>query len=91
MSEQRISLNDRFDLARETVLLNGKNLPPRMREAFSLRVLDDVPSGKVCKSLGVSTTNLWTLVHRAKLRLRRCLSKRWFLRDEMPASEDDVR
>ncbi|MCB9852874.1 MAG: sigma-70 family RNA polymerase sigma factor [Phycisphaerales bacterium] len=57
-------------------------LPSPMREAFCLRVLDDVPSDEVCKCLDVSSTNLWTLVHRAKLRLRVCLGRRWFGNDE---------
>lgn len=55
-----------------------EKLPGPMREAFCLRVLDDVPTDEVCKSLGIRTTNLWTLVHRAKLRLRGCMTKRWF-------------
>lgn len=54
------------------------NLPSPMREAFCLRVLDDIPTDEVCKCLDIRTTNLWTLVHRAKLRLRRCLTERWF-------------
>lgn len=53
-------------------------LPSPMREAFCLRVLDEMPSDEVCKCLDVSATNLWTLVHRAKLRLRSCLGRRWF-------------
>ncbi len=53
-------------------------LPGPMREAFCLRILDEIPSDDVCKCLDVTATNLWTLVHRAKLRLRACLTKRWF-------------
>ena len=55
-----------------------QGLPRPMREAFCLRVLDEIPSDEVCKCLDVSATNLWTLVHRAKLRLRTCLTARWF-------------
>lgn len=53
-------------------------LPSPMREAFCLRVLDGIPTDDVCKTLGVRPTNLWTLVHRAKLKLRTCLTVRWF-------------
>ncbi len=53
-------------------------LPSPMREAFCLRVLDEIPSDEVCKCLDVSPTNLWTLVHRAKQRLRSCLTRKWF-------------
>jgi RNA polymerase sigma-70 factor (ECF subfamily) len=53
-------------------------LPPRLAEAFTLRELDDLDSPKTCDVLGVSATNLWTLLHRARLRLRKCLEIRWF-------------
>ena len=33
------------------------------------------------KSLGLTPTNLWTMMHRARLRLRRCLSVNWFESD----------
>jgi RNA polymerase sigma-70 factor (TIGR02943 family) len=48
-------------------------LPDRLREVLSLRLLDDVPAVEVCQTLGISATNLWTLLHRARLRLWHCL------------------
>jgi RNA polymerase sigma-70 factor (ECF subfamily) len=54
------------------------DLPPQARSAFVLRVIDGVPGDGVCKALGISATNLWVLLHRARLRLRACLEKRWF-------------
>lgn len=53
-------------------------LPERLREIFTLRVLDDVESDDVCKVLRVSTTNLWVSLHRARSRLRGCLEVTWF-------------
>lgn len=55
-----------------------RELPPTMREAFCLRVLDGLDSDRVCEILGISSTNLWTMVHRAKVRLRRAVGERWF-------------
>jgi len=46
-------------------------LPDKMRLALLLREIDGLPGSTVCEILGVSSTNLWTLVHRAKLRLRK--------------------
>ena len=63
-----------------------RELPPTMREAFCLRVLDGLDSERVCEILGISPTNLWTMVHRAKVRLRRSVSERWF----EPASGEDA-
>jgi len=54
------------------------SLPPRQGQAFSLKVVDDTASEDVCKAMGVSSTNLWVLLHRARTRLRDCLEQRWF-------------
>jgi RNA polymerase sigma-70 factor (ECF subfamily) len=53
-------------------------LPDRLREVFSLRLLDAVPAPEVCQVLGISATNLWTLLHRARVRLWRCLDRTGF-------------
>jgi RNA polymerase sigma-70 factor, ECF subfamily len=50
-------------------------LPDRLREVFSLRVLDDLPADEVCQVLKISATNLWTLMHRARVRLLQCLER----------------
>ena len=39
-------------------------LPDRLREVFSLRLLDNVPAEEVCGALDISAANLWTLLHR---------------------------
>jgi RNA polymerase sigma-70 factor (ECF subfamily) len=51
-------------------------LPERLRDVLSLRLLDDVPAAAICKALGVSPTNLWTLLHRARVRLWHCLDRK---------------
>jgi RNA polymerase sigma-70 factor (ECF subfamily) len=45
-------------------------LPTKMRQAFVLRELDEVPTDDVCRLLGVTSGNLWILIHRARLRMR---------------------
>ncbi|MEZ5636313.1 MAG: RNA polymerase subunit sigma, partial [Burkholderiaceae bacterium] len=32
----------------------------------------------ICKELGLSATNLYVTLHRARLRLRECLELNWF-------------
>ncbi|UCE19648.1 MAG: sigma-70 family RNA polymerase sigma factor [Gemmatimonadota bacterium] len=54
------------------------DLPSRLSDAFSLREMDGLDSKEVCKVLGVSTTNLWVMLYRARMRLRRCLEMNWF-------------
>ena len=53
-------------------------LSSNIRQAFTLRELDEVESGEICKVLGITTTNLWVMLHRARNGLRRCLELNWF-------------
>jgi DNA-directed RNA polymerase specialized sigma24 family protein len=45
---------------------------------FMMREWLELDTGEICKELGVTTTNAWVLLHRARLRLQACLSERWF-------------
>ncbi len=53
-------------------------LPPRLHDLFVLRYLDEQPSESVCKELGLSPSNFWVMLHRARLRMSTCLSANWF-------------
>ncbi len=55
-----------------------RGLPDRLAFAFCQREMEDAPSAEICKVLDVTPTNLWTLLHRARTRLRRCLEANWF-------------
>ena len=57
-----------------------EGLPAQQAEAFALKIMDDVPAEEVCKVLSVTPTNLWVMLHRARLRLRGCLEANWFER-----------
>lgn len=54
------------------------HLPEKTAQAFSLREIEAMDSKEICKVLGVSSTNLWVLLHRARIQLRECLEKNWF-------------
>lgn len=53
-------------------------LPPRTATAYTLREMDELPTEEICELLESSATNLWTLLHRARLWLRKCLEMNWF-------------
>jgi len=53
-------------------------LPARQAQAFSLCELEGLEGEEACKVLGIATTNLWVMLHRARLRLRECLEAHWF-------------
>ena len=56
---------------------SGK-LPDRIARVFLLREVDGVPSDEICTTLNISPNNLWVMLHRARLALRRCLEVNWF-------------
>jgi len=55
-----------------------EDLPGRLGDAFSLRVMNEIKSEEVCKFLEISSTNLWVMLHRARARLRACIEANWF-------------
>ena len=52
-------------------------LPPRTSSAFTLREVDGLTSEEICEVLGVTTSNLWVMLHRARLHLRNCIEINW--------------
>lgn len=48
-------------------------LPEGQRDAMWMRDVLGVPSEEVCKALGLTATNLWTRLHRARSAVRSCL------------------
>lgn len=53
-------------------------LPEKWAAAFTLKNMDDRSGEEVCKELGISSSNFWVIMHRAKLQLRSCMEKNWF-------------
>ena len=41
------------------------------------KYLAEKDAKEICQELGVSTTNFWQIIHRAKLQLRACVNKNW--------------
>lgn len=53
-------------------------LPDALETTFRLIELDGLETEEVCKVLGISPTNVWVRLHRARLGLRGCLERHWF-------------
>lgn len=51
-------------------------LPPNWRAAIEMKFLRGNDAEAICQELGISSTNYWQQIHRAKVRLRDCISKR---------------
>ncbi len=59
-----------------------KALPARQGEVYSLHATGEHSSDEVCKIFGITPSNLWVILHRARLRLRNCLEINWFGEDQ---------
>jgi RNA polymerase sigma-70 factor (ECF subfamily) len=55
-----------------------EGLPDRVAAVFTLREMDELTSEEICDQLGISPGNLFVMLHRARMALRRCLESSWF-------------
>ena len=55
-----------------------EQLPGVQGRIFMMREWLELDTPEICKELGITTTNAWVLLHRARLRLQMCLQERWF-------------
>jgi RNA polymerase sigma-70 factor (ECF subfamily) len=62
----------------EVLDLCVEQLPGQQGQVFLMREWLELETGEICNQLGLSATNLFVLLHRARLRLRDCLQARWF-------------
>ena len=72
---ERAFENDRFIAALRECL---ETLPGRQGEVFVLIELDGLGTEAVCKDLEITSTNLWVMMHRARLQLRQCIERHGF-------------
>lgn len=77
--EWGIDYQDKLETKEFYSVLNGckKKLQDLQQSVFSMKYLEDLDSVQICKALGISSSNYWVLIHRAKLQLRACLEKNW--------------
>ena len=52
-------------------------LPERMATVFVLKEIDGLSCDEICDSLKLTKSNLWVLLHRARLQLRHSLEHEW--------------
>lgn len=56
-------------------------MPSKLAPVFVSKFIDDEDSETICKVYGLSPSNYWVILHRAKVLIRSCLEKNWFLTD----------
>ena len=53
-------------------------LPEKWASVFKWKTMEEYSTDDICKEIGISASNLWVIMHRARLRLRECFEKNWF-------------
>ena len=54
------------------------HLPEKHRMVFLLKTQRNFETEEICNELGISSSNLWVIIHRARLQLRECIENNWF-------------
>ena len=54
------------------------HLPAKAARVFMMREFLGLETDEICKETGMSTSNCWVVLHRARQGLRTCLDTRWF-------------
>jgi RNA polymerase sigma-70 factor (ECF subfamily) len=54
------------------------HLPEKTARVFMMREVLGFETDEICKETGISSSNCWVVLHRARLGLRTCLETRWF-------------
>jgi RNA polymerase sigma-70 factor (ECF subfamily) len=56
-------------------------LPPAGGRVFFRREVVGEDTEAICKAEGITPSNCWVILHRARIALRGCLEKSWFGKD----------
>ena len=67
--------NDQFQSVLNRCL---EALPEKWSLCVKLKYLSEENTEDICQELGIATTNLWQIIHRAKVQLRSCIDTNWF-------------
>lgn len=76
--EAALSRAQFFDVLQACV----EKLPASMGRIFMMREWLEYDTDRICKELGVTPTNCFVMLHRARLRLRECLEMNWFATEQ---------
>lgn len=59
-----------------------EGLPGNQAQVFMMKEFVELETHEICTTVGITTTNLNVMLHRSRLRLRKCLENNWFLKGE---------
>lgn len=60
----------------------SEKLPQKIKQVYLMREVDGIDSKEIVEQLGITPQNLWTILHRARMALRKCLQDNWSAADK---------
>ncbi|QED38834.1 sigma-70 family RNA polymerase sigma factor [Antarcticibacterium arcticum] len=79
---------DRFELNAEDQMENEElglailecmdNLTEKQARIFKMKTIDGMDTETICNEFNITPSNLWVIIHRARVTLAECLEKNWF-------------
>lgn len=58
-----------------------EGLPPKQARVFMMREFIELETEEICAAVDISMSNLFVMLHRARLRLGKCLEHKWFIKE----------
>lgn len=59
-------------------------VPAQQSRVFMMREFMGFETDEICVTVGITSANLFVMLHRARLRLQECLGQRWFALGQAP-------
>ena len=53
-------------------------LPLKAATVFKMKTLQNMESETICNELDITTSNLWVIIHRARVQLMDCMKTNWY-------------
>ena len=54
------------------------HLPSQWKVTVKLYYMEEKKANEVCQELNIATTNLWKILQRSRMQLRKCIEVNWF-------------
>lgn len=55
-----------------------EKLPQKQGLIFKMKTIQKFDTETICKEFGITSSNLWVIIHRARTTMASCLEKNWF-------------
>lgn len=62
----------------QAILTCLESINPKQAEIFKMKTIQDYDNEVICKEMGITSSNLWVIIHRARTALANCLDQSWF-------------